>query len=140
MNKDNIPAIVKLPEAAKLLRVSVQTLKRWEEAGVITSMRFGTRGDRRYKREQILNILENGTPNPKKKDETANVRTEIYWISHNSVVCIAKYKGYKSRSAATQEGFRDLSFIQQARLVRQATQGAIDALIREVEFQSPTAE
>lgn len=44
-------------EAAKLLRVHVKTLKRWENKGRIKSIRINERGDRRYRREDIDKIL-----------------------------------------------------------------------------------
>lgn len=40
-------------EAAKLLNVCTKTLKRWEQAGKITSQRT-VGGHRRYKRDELL--------------------------------------------------------------------------------------
>lgn len=52
-----LPDILKLSEAAAFLRVSSQTLIRWEKKGVIMPIRMGKRGDRMYKKESIINFI-----------------------------------------------------------------------------------
>jgi len=54
---NNLPEILTLPEVAELFRVSKLTIKRWGKAGHIKFMRINSRGDRRYKKEDIINYI-----------------------------------------------------------------------------------
>lgn len=45
-------------EAAELLGVSKQTIKKWEKKGVLSSTRHPVSRYRRYKREDIQNLLK----------------------------------------------------------------------------------
>lgn len=51
---------LRIAEAARLLGVSTMTLRRWDGAGILKAVRFGKRKDRRYKKADILEILEKG--------------------------------------------------------------------------------
>lgn len=51
---------LRISEAARLLGVTPMTLRRWDEAGILKARRMGPRGDRRYTREQILDVLKHG--------------------------------------------------------------------------------
>jgi excisionase family DNA binding protein len=44
-------------EVARLLHVHPNTLRRWSNYGRIKAYRITTRGDRRYKREEIAHFL-----------------------------------------------------------------------------------
>lgn len=54
---NNLPDLLTVREAADLLRVSPLTLKRWGKRGKLPAIRINSRGDRRYKKEQILWLL-----------------------------------------------------------------------------------
>ncbi|MCG3204015.1 MAG: hypothetical protein KCHDKBKB_00692 [Elusimicrobia bacterium] len=51
-------SLLTIKEVAKILRVSTDTLKRWESKGKFKSVRLGPRGDRRYERDYILKFME----------------------------------------------------------------------------------
>lgn len=51
---------VRIGQAAKLLGVTPMTLRRWDKAGILQPRRMGVRGDRRYTRAQILEVLAHG--------------------------------------------------------------------------------
>jgi len=51
MNKDE--TLVKITEAAKMLNVHPNTLRKWDNKGILVSIRFGERQDRRYKVSDI---------------------------------------------------------------------------------------
>ena len=56
MNKEKGTELLTLEETAELLKVSIGTLRRWDNEGYLKAIRIGTRrgvGDRRYKRENI---------------------------------------------------------------------------------------
>jgi len=44
-------------EVAQLLHIHPNTLRRWSNRGLIKAYRITPRGDRRYRREEILNFL-----------------------------------------------------------------------------------
>ncbi len=50
--------LLTISEVANLLKVTKLTLKRWEKKGLIKCIRINSRGDRRYKRQEIDRILE----------------------------------------------------------------------------------
>ena len=62
MDKYNIPDRLKLHEAAKILRVSVQTLRNWDKTKKLVAFRNKISGHRYYTREQICSILDEGDP------------------------------------------------------------------------------
>lgn len=48
--------LISIQEAARILNVNVQTLRRWDRMGVLKAVRVGTRkgvGDRRYRKSDI---------------------------------------------------------------------------------------
>jgi len=58
MKKQNTKSLLKLADAAKLLNVHPQTLRAWDRKGILKAVRFGERGDRRYKREDLEKIMK----------------------------------------------------------------------------------
>ena len=45
-------------EAAQLLYAHINTIRRWSDEGILKSYRIGTRGDRRFSRDDIALFLE----------------------------------------------------------------------------------
>ena len=63
--KDSIDLLT-LEEAAKKLKVSMGTLRRWDNEGELNAVRIGTRrkiGDRRYRKEDIENYIKKNKKN-----------------------------------------------------------------------------
>lgn len=56
MNKD-LPEYLTLMQVAKLLQVHPNTLRNWDKNGQLKAVRIGVRKLRRYKKEDILNLL-----------------------------------------------------------------------------------
>ena len=50
--------LLKLSEAAEILNVHPNTLRKWDKKGILKAVRFGERGDRRYKKEDIEKLLK----------------------------------------------------------------------------------
>lgn len=59
LTRMNEEKLLKLSEAAELLNVHPNTLRKWDKKGILKAIRFGQRGDRRYKREDIENLIAN---------------------------------------------------------------------------------
>jgi excisionase family DNA binding protein len=47
-----------LAEACEILSCHPNTLRKWDNKGFLKAIRLGTRGDRRYKKSEILKLLE----------------------------------------------------------------------------------
>ena len=54
---NNLPDLLTVREVAQLLRVSPLTIKRWGKRGKLPAIRINSRGDRRYRKEQVLWLL-----------------------------------------------------------------------------------
>lgn len=53
--------LVNIENAAKMLGVHKETLRRWDRQGILKAVRIGRRGDRRYLPEDIQKIIEQNT-------------------------------------------------------------------------------
>ncbi|OGD78091.1 hypothetical protein A2368_01870 [Candidatus Collierbacteria bacterium RIFOXYB1_FULL_49_13] len=53
----SLPDLLTVREVADVLRVSVLTIKRWGKRGKLPAIRINSRGDRRYRKEQVLYLL-----------------------------------------------------------------------------------
>jgi excisionase family DNA binding protein len=54
---DKSPNVLTLKQACEILNCHPNTLRNWDNQGILKAIRFGKRGDRRYKKEDILKIL-----------------------------------------------------------------------------------
>ncbi len=57
LDMNNLPDLLTVREVANLLRVSPLTIKRWGKRGKLEAIRINSRGDRRYKKEVVLELL-----------------------------------------------------------------------------------
>jgi excisionase family DNA binding protein len=60
MNKQNSKEtkLISLREAARILGVNPQTLRRWDDTNKLKAVRVGSRNDRKYKAEDVIKMLE----------------------------------------------------------------------------------
>jgi len=61
MKKNKTSELLTLEETANKLKVSQQTLRRWDQSGHFKAVRIGTRrgvGDRRYRIEDVENYIK----------------------------------------------------------------------------------
>ncbi|HEY56307.1 MAG TPA: helix-turn-helix domain-containing protein [Dehalococcoidia bacterium] len=56
-NHEEIAPMLTTSEVARLLNVHINTVRRWSNQGVLKTYRIGSRGDRRFHREDITEFL-----------------------------------------------------------------------------------
>ena len=54
--------LVGIREVADLFGVDISTVRRWERAGHLSSVRVGARGHRRFRREDVRRLLQSRRP------------------------------------------------------------------------------
>lgn len=57
-NNGEIPELFTLEEACKMLKVHPNTLRQWDANGILPAIRIGEKQMRRYRKEDILRLLE----------------------------------------------------------------------------------
>ncbi len=55
--ENNTNDLITLKEACKILKCHPNTLRRWDKEGILKAVRFGKRGDRKYKKKAILDFM-----------------------------------------------------------------------------------
>lgn len=58
MKKQQVTELLTLSEASEILKVHPNTLRKWDKKGILKAVRFGERGDRRYKKEDLEKMIE----------------------------------------------------------------------------------
>ncbi len=58
MEESQIPPLLTLREACEILKCHPNTLRLWDKKGILKAVRFGERGDRRFRKEDILRLIE----------------------------------------------------------------------------------
>lgn len=53
--------LLTIRQAAEILNVHVETLRRWDKAGKLNAIKVNDRGDRRYKREDVEKFISRRT-------------------------------------------------------------------------------
>ena len=60
--RDDPDALLTTAEAAELLNVHVNTVRRWSNRGVLETYRIGSRGDRRLRQGDVDKLLRKSQP------------------------------------------------------------------------------
>lgn len=58
-NKKELTELLTIKEAAQILKVHEETLRRWDNTGKLVAVKINKRGDRRYRKEDLLKLIEN---------------------------------------------------------------------------------
>jgi excisionase family DNA binding protein len=58
MNFREVGPFLTIGEAAALLHVHVNTLRRWSDNGLVPSYRIGSRGDRRFLQDDLIRFID----------------------------------------------------------------------------------
>jgi excisionase family DNA binding protein len=54
----NFSELLTLKEFCDILKCHPNTLRQWDKKGILKAVRFGQRKDRRYRREDVLALME----------------------------------------------------------------------------------
>ena len=57
VRKSQSNSVLTVREVANFLNIHVNTVRRWSDLGVLKAYRIGPRGDRRFRREDVLAFL-----------------------------------------------------------------------------------
>jgi len=55
---DDFPDILTLQQACEILNCHPNTLRNWDNQVILKAIRFGKRGDRRYRKSDVLAVLK----------------------------------------------------------------------------------
>lgn len=55
--RNKMPELLTLKETCGILKCHPNTLRQWDNKGILVAVRFGQRKDRRYRKEDILKLL-----------------------------------------------------------------------------------
>ena len=59
VSENNMEPMLTVREVARLLNIHSNTVRRWSNRGILRAYRITSRGDRRFKREDIARFLSN---------------------------------------------------------------------------------
>ena len=71
-NHNDIDGMLTINEVARLLNVHINTVRRWSNQGALKSYRIGSRGDRRFRQEDIESFLAQGNKDTVVKEKKAS--------------------------------------------------------------------
>ncbi len=57
--KSELPELLTLKQTCEILQVHPNTLRQWDEKGILKAVRFGARKDRRYRKIDIEKFINN---------------------------------------------------------------------------------
>ncbi|MGI6378548.1 MAG: helix-turn-helix domain-containing protein [Patescibacteria group bacterium] len=58
MQINKLPEILTLSQACEILNCHPNTLRNWGNKGLIKCIRFGSRGDRRFKKGDVFELIK----------------------------------------------------------------------------------
>lgn len=56
-SESKMPTLLTLREASEILNCHPNTLRNWDSKGILKAVRIGERGDRRYRKDDILKVM-----------------------------------------------------------------------------------
>ena len=57
LDHEELNPMLTTSEVARLLNVHINTVRRWSNKGVLKTYRIGSRGDRRFERDDVIKFL-----------------------------------------------------------------------------------
>lgn len=100
---DSSPELLTIKQASELLNCHPNTLRLWEERGIVKALRIGNRKDRRFVKQDILNLL-NKSPNDLVKKITLPSNYDLTRIDMTGTL----YEGIHRDPLIEHTGYRNL--------------------------------
>ena len=66
-SNNDIDPMLTTSDVARILSVHINTVRRWSNQGILQSYRIGSRGDRRFRKEDIDNFFSKGARRKEKQ-------------------------------------------------------------------------
>ena len=60
-NKEKMPELLTLKEVSAILKCHPNTLRHWDNKGVLPAIRIGVKRIRKYRKENILKLIQENT-------------------------------------------------------------------------------
>jgi len=76
-NEVPLETMLTLRQVVNFLHVSMSTVRRWSDGGMLKSYRVGPRGDRRYLRNDVLRFLEESASHLREDKEMKDSSTGL---------------------------------------------------------------
>ena len=70
VNRNGATSLLTVAGVAELLNIHSNTVRRWSDRGIIRAYRIGSRGDRRFERDDIVHFLTSLDTSIYKSDES----------------------------------------------------------------------
>jgi excisionase family DNA binding protein len=64
-NENSIDPMLTTSDVARLLNVHINTIRRWSNQGILKAYRIGSRGDRRFRQDDVTSFLSKPSLNSK---------------------------------------------------------------------------
>lgn len=64
---NDVSPMLTTSEVARVLNVHINTVRRWSNQGILKAYRIGSRGDRRFRREDVESIFSSDGGQEKKR-------------------------------------------------------------------------
>jgi len=71
MAGNSIDPMLTTSEVARILNLHINTVRRWSNQGILKAYRIGSRGDRRFKREDIDEFFSSDSRNQGRKQSNS---------------------------------------------------------------------
>ncbi len=68
-NHKEVDPMLTTSDVARLLSVHINTVRRWSNQGALRVYRIGTRGDRRFRQEDIDSFLSEGRKDARRREQ-----------------------------------------------------------------------
>lgn len=104
MKTNELPDLLSLKQACVILSCHPNTLRNWEEKGLIKAVRFGVRRDRRYRKAEVLRLVDQ---NESTEDVAAKLLPTSYDLSRIDMTG-THYEGIEGSAVQQFHGYDDL--------------------------------
>jgi excisionase family DNA binding protein len=89
-NYEEIDPMLTVSDVARLLNIHINTVRRWSNQGVLKAYRVGSRGDRRFRRDDIARFLSRESKIAEVEEENPSPLTRQASVGDNKSLAANK--------------------------------------------------